>query len=157
MMFSIGAKVWPGLSKLVEEAGEVVQVIGKLMGTGGKTTHWDGKGDLKDRLEEEIADVMAACTFVVTVNKLDRDKIATRMADKLVLFHEWHKAAGPVIDAATFMFWLLVTACSVSLLVVIFVIAPLRGWWPFDSPSASTSEGQVQAASAEQEGDGTDP
>ena len=41
-MFAIGDKKWPGISKLVEEAGEVTQVAGKLMGSGGDILHWDG-------------------------------------------------------------------------------------------------------------------
>lgn len=40
-MFAIGSPVWPGLSKLAEEAGETLQVVGKLMGTGGESAHWD--------------------------------------------------------------------------------------------------------------------
>jgi len=62
-----------------------------------------------------------------------------------------------MIDAATFMFWLLVTATCVSVLAVIFVIAPLRGWWPFNSPTAGAPEGQVQAAGTEEQRDSTDP
>lgn len=92
--YSIGSDHWPGLSKLNEEAGEVVQVIGKIMGTGGRVEHWDGNGDLKERLEEEIGDVMAACSFVVAINKLDREKVAERMARKLIRFNEWHKEQG---------------------------------------------------------------
>lgn len=30
-MFSIGSKRWPGISKLIEECGEVLQIAGKLM------------------------------------------------------------------------------------------------------------------------------
>lgn len=30
--FSIGGTLWPGLSKLIEECGEVLQVGGKLIG-----------------------------------------------------------------------------------------------------------------------------
>lgn len=33
--FSLGSRTWPGLSKLVEECGEVLQIAGKIMGTGG--------------------------------------------------------------------------------------------------------------------------
>lgn len=90
-MFEIGAYIWPGLSKLAEEAGEVLQVIGKLMGTRGSIEHWDGKGDLRTRLEEEIADVMAAATFVTAINGLDKDKIAHRMAEKVIKFNKWHQ------------------------------------------------------------------
>jgi hypothetical protein len=40
--YSIGSTVWPGLSKLVEEMGEVGQVVGKLIATGGDPAHRDG-------------------------------------------------------------------------------------------------------------------
>lgn len=86
--YSIGSSNWPGLSKLAEEAGETLQVIGKLMATGGEEQHWDGS-DLRVRLAEEIADLMAACMFVVTTNGLGVD---ARVNEKLQLFHEWHRA-----------------------------------------------------------------
>ena len=38
---------------LAEEIGEVSQVVGKIIGTGGETSHWDGAGPLDVRLEEE--------------------------------------------------------------------------------------------------------
>lgn len=88
--FSIGGKVWPGISKLIEEAGEVQQVAGKLLGTGGAVEHWDGS-NLRDRLQEEIADVMAACQFVAEANQLDVDGIARRVDAKLATFHKWHR------------------------------------------------------------------
>jgi NTP pyrophosphatase (non-canonical NTP hydrolase) len=94
-MFAIGSPKWPGLSKLDEEAGEVVQVIGKLMGTGGDPDHWDGT-DLRIRLQEEIADVLAACDFVQLVNPyaLDEVAIAERRREKLETFLRWHREQG---------------------------------------------------------------
>ena len=89
--FAIGSKVWPGLSKLIEEAGEVQQVCGKLIGTGGDAAHWDGT-DLRERLEEEIADLIAACEFVRSANQLDRAKIEKRITDKMRLFSQWHRS-----------------------------------------------------------------
>lgn len=56
--FAIGGNVWPGVSKLIEEAGEVIQVCGKLIQTSGAHQHRDGS-NLKERLEDEIADLMA--------------------------------------------------------------------------------------------------
>src|ERR1700722_7934464 len=82
MIFAIGSKVWPGLSKLIEECGEVVQVCGKLLGTGGASAHWDGS-DLRERLTEEIADVLAAARFVILHNGLDEAAIAKRTNEKL--------------------------------------------------------------------------
>jgi NTP pyrophosphatase (non-canonical NTP hydrolase) len=55
-MFAIGDNEWAGLSKLIEEAGEVIQVGGKLMGSRGDTNHWSG--DLREKLVEELGDLL---------------------------------------------------------------------------------------------------
>jgi len=89
--FAIGSKLWPGISKLIEEAGEVQQVCGKLIATGGVEEHWDGS-NLRARLEEEVADLTAALAFVGQVNNLDIHRVEVRAAEKLELFHKWHKA-----------------------------------------------------------------
>lgn len=88
--FQIGSDVWPGLSKLIEEAGEVQQVAGKLIMTGGDPGHWDGS-DLRERLTEELADLQAAIEFVSEHGHLDVDKLYERRADKLRLFRKWHR------------------------------------------------------------------
>ncbi len=90
-LFMIGGSVWPGISKLAEECGEVVQVIGKLMGTGGKSEHWDGT-DLRKRMVEEMADVRAAVDFVAMHN-FSPEEIGAyhrRAGRKLELFVTWH-------------------------------------------------------------------
>ena len=87
--YSIGSNMWPGLSKLIEESGEVQQVVGKLIATGGKTKHWDFP-DLRECLQEEIADLMAACLFVIEANGLDENVMRDRSRVKLALFHRWH-------------------------------------------------------------------
>lgn len=89
--YSIGSNHWPGLSKLIEEAGEVGQVAGKILGTGGKVDHWDGS-NLKEKLEEELADLSAAILFVMAKNNLDQLVINRRIAQKLELFERWHEA-----------------------------------------------------------------
>lgn len=88
--FAIGSGTWPGISKLVEELGEVAQVAGKLIATGGDPEHWDGT-DLRTRLEEELADLEAAIAFVVRNNRLDAGRIAGRREAKLRLFNAWHR------------------------------------------------------------------
>lgn len=79
--YSIGSDAWPGLSKLIEECGETIQVAGKLMGTGGAVEHWDGS-NLGDRLIEEIGDLQAAIEFFVETNDLDIFRI-NRIASDL--------------------------------------------------------------------------
>jgi NTP pyrophosphatase (non-canonical NTP hydrolase) len=93
-MFAIGSTVWPGISKLIEEAGEVIQVCGKLLGTGGQLEHWDGSS-LKERLTEEIADLTAAIVFVVDKCGLDEEVIARRAGEKRRRFDRWHAAGDP--------------------------------------------------------------
>ena len=89
--FSIGSAVWPGTSKLIEEQGELIQVLGKLMATGGDTKHWSG--DLRKMLIEEIGDVKSAIAFFEIQNFPSEDLIAIddRAADKLALFRRWHR------------------------------------------------------------------
>jgi len=91
MDYMIGGDRWSGLSKLIEECGEAQQVAGKILGTGGVTEHWDGKGDLKTRLEDEIADVVAACAFVRDMNGLDVARIEARSREKHATFKKWHE------------------------------------------------------------------
>lgn len=87
--FSFGSQTLPGLAKLAEECGEVGQVIGKLMMTGGARAHWDGS-DLIDRLAEEIADVQAAIDFFRRHNGVDFAAFAARVDRKRALFEQWH-------------------------------------------------------------------
>jgi len=89
-MFEIGSDKWPGISKLVEECGEVLQVCGKLMGAQGETAHWDGS-DLRRELIDELGDVLAAIQFVVAYCNLDPREIAARADFKLTLFEKWHR------------------------------------------------------------------
>lgn len=80
-----------GLAKLIEECGELIQVAGKKLACPDSDEHWDGAGLLSTRLEDEIADVMAACQFVIETHMLDgRHKISERKTRKLMLFREWH-------------------------------------------------------------------
>ena len=88
--FSIGSTVWPGTSKVIEEMGELGQVLGKLIATGGDTKHWDG--DLRKRLIEEIGDVTAAIIFFQQKNfsAVEAMEVGVRIQKKLDLFNEWH-------------------------------------------------------------------
>lgn len=90
-MFAIGDKEWPGISKLVEECGETLQIAGKLMGTGGEAHHWDGEGDLRDRLQNELADLGAAIWFVAAHCGLDQAALVERMKRKRERFDRWHE------------------------------------------------------------------
>jgi hypothetical protein len=89
--FSIGSKVWPGTSKLLEEMGELQQVLGKLIAVAGSTEHWDG--DLRPRLIEEIGDVAGAIAFFVEKNLTETEECAVgdRAEQKMALFQKWHE------------------------------------------------------------------
>lgn len=93
-MFAIGDADWPGISKLIEECGEIAQVCGKLMGTRGGTEHWEGR-PLDERMEDELADLQAAIRFVIKHNPLDATKIAGRSREKLARFEAWHQEDNP--------------------------------------------------------------
>jgi len=90
-MFAFGDKEWPGIAKLNEESGELVQVIGKLMMTHGKAAHWSG-ADLRVDLVYEMADAAAAIDFVMkyALTQEERNVLIVRLKEKFALFEKWH-------------------------------------------------------------------
>lgn len=87
--YSIGSDVVPGLAKAMEEAGEFIQVAGKIIAAGGMGEHWDGS-DLRTRLAEEAADLYAALDFLAGQNGLTDAFTHERRGHKLALFTDWH-------------------------------------------------------------------
>jgi len=79
-----------GLTKLLEECGELSQIAAKKIAFPGTDEHPDKKGSMKKRLEEEIADVIAACCFVADANGLDPEVIINRTERKINRFKKWH-------------------------------------------------------------------
>lgn len=90
-MFGIEDREWPGIAKLNEECGELVQVIGKLMATHGDPAH--NSGNLREKLIEEMADCAAALIFVRDrcLTKDEIKKLAKRADMKARRFEKWHK------------------------------------------------------------------
>ena len=86
-LFTVSAQLWPGLAKLVEEAGELLQVAGKLMAYPYDSFHPDGT-NLHTRLQEELADLQAAINFVVNHNRL---LIDDRVKHKMQRLEHWRK------------------------------------------------------------------
>jgi hypothetical protein len=84
--------VWPGLAKLAEECGELLQVIGKIIAYPAGI-HPDGGPLLALRITDELADVYAAIQFVVTANPrdVDPDDWSERVGAKLDRFARWHR------------------------------------------------------------------
>lgn len=79
-----------GLTKLIEECGELSQIASKKQAFMNTDTHPDGKGSMKKRIEEEMADVIAACVLVAENFGLDQDHLEQRALKKLALFRKWH-------------------------------------------------------------------
>lgn len=75
-----------GLSKLTEETGELLQLLGKL-NVFPSGVHPDGKGQLYDRIAEELADVEAAILFFKSENHIFINP--QRVANKLAKFQAW--------------------------------------------------------------------
>ena len=78
-----------GLTKLVEECGELIQACAKKMAYM-EGSHPDGT-DIDSRIEEEMADVLSAIGFVVDSLALDTSVIQSRLDRKAKLFREWDK------------------------------------------------------------------
>ena len=87
--YCIGSDEWNGLSKLIEELGELQQVCGKLIGSQGESNHWSG--DLHAKFIEELGDVYASLDFFVDMNfSADAQKdIHKRAFVKNTTFRKW--------------------------------------------------------------------
>jgi NTP pyrophosphatase (non-canonical NTP hydrolase) len=93
--YTFSSAKWPGIAKLLEEAAEVIQVCGKIIGVEGQPNHWDGTV-MKRRLEEELGDLRAAIMFVEKVNDLDTRVITQQALRKLQTFKSWrHQCPCP--------------------------------------------------------------
>lgn len=80
-----------GLNKIVEEGSELMVVIAKQVAFPHQDNHPDGTPSLIVRMEEEIADLLAALAFVQEKWDMNGRFIASRMAKKLALYREWDK------------------------------------------------------------------
>lgn len=78
-----------GLAKLIEECGELTQIAGKKLAYFHTDVHPDGAGSLARRLEDEIGDVIAACTFVEKAFGLSTSRIIDRTVAKRKVFESW--------------------------------------------------------------------
>ena len=79
---------WYGIGKLIEECGEVQQLLGKAIAYP-EGPHPDKRGSIIDRLPEELADLQAAINYVIITNNLDSDFINQRKRTKLDKFLSW--------------------------------------------------------------------
>lgn len=77
-----------GVAKLIEECGELQQILGKKLAYWHTNEHPDGAGPIDARIEEEMADVCAAIIFVAHLG-LNQLRIDNRITVKLDLFETW--------------------------------------------------------------------
>jgi NTP pyrophosphatase (non-canonical NTP hydrolase) len=78
-----------GLAKLIEECGELQQVAGKKLAFYSTDKHPDGGPPLSTRMEDEMADVMAAIVLVTHLHKLDPARMHSRCMEKVAVFMAW--------------------------------------------------------------------
>ncbi len=90
-MFRIGSKLWPGLSKLGEEATEVSTVCFKIIGVGGTAVYWDGT-NLRSRLAAELGDLLAATDYFIAhaLSPTEQSQVAKVRAEQFELYMTWH-------------------------------------------------------------------
>ncbi len=79
---------YKGLLKLNEECAELGQITSKQIAYYGEEIYPDGT-DLKERLVEEIGDVLATIEYVILHNMLPVGAIYERKAKKLEKFEKW--------------------------------------------------------------------
>lgn len=88
--FQLSDERWPGVAKTVEEMGELGQVLGKLMSCGGLYQYPWGGPSFKDKLEEEIGDLLGCLFFMMNhCDTLDSKTIINRATNKTKLFEQW--------------------------------------------------------------------
>ena len=116
--YGIGSDTMPGLAKTVEEVGELLQLLGKVLARGGNMDHrWVcvrcggkettdpedrceeckgrgflGSGPLHDRMHEELGDTLAAIQFFIDLNEdIDAQRVDARREAKHATYHRWHQ------------------------------------------------------------------
>lgn len=86
-----------GVSKTIEECGELIQILGKKLAYWDNDNHPDGM-PISTRIENEMADVIAAIEFTAPLIGLDIDRILARKNAKLATFEGWHDTPGNNLD-----------------------------------------------------------
>ena len=77
-----------GVAKLIEECGELTQILGKKLAYWHTDEHPDGK-PIHARIQEEMGDVLAAIWFTAQELGLDQRAIQDRAVAKRKLFDTW--------------------------------------------------------------------
>lgn len=87
--YSFGSELMPGLSKMIEEMGELSQIIGKIQAVGHMGEHYNVR-NLEKELVREMGDVRAAIAAFTEINGLSKEDVMQRESDKFLLFKRWH-------------------------------------------------------------------
>jgi len=91
--FAFGDQEWPGVAKVIEEMGELGQVLGRIMAVHGAPAFLDvPPTDLRAQFVRELADLRAAIDFCSgELTRDERGLFAERRTTKLQLFQKWHR------------------------------------------------------------------
>ncbi len=81
-----------GLTKLLEELGELAQISAKKSNYMHTDQHPDGNGSMQSRLEDEMAALTSAIDIVVNLLALDEERISQRRLKKYKLFKKWSES-----------------------------------------------------------------
>ena len=85
-----------GVAKLIEECGELQQIAGKMLNFPDVEYHpdsmtYENPKTMLQRLQEEIADVEAACYYVAKKYRLNYTEVVNRTSKKVAQYEEWEK------------------------------------------------------------------
>lgn len=81
--YTMSSQDWPGLAKLAEECGELVQVIGRII------QGYHPNGELLHNLIDEMGDVRASLIFVCESNGIPKKAVHDRADIKLEKYRGW--------------------------------------------------------------------
>lgn len=89
--YDVGSPTLPGLSKLLEELGEVIQVGGKYLAVDGQPEHWDG--NLDEMMADELGDALAAIGWFMHYNfdRIDQSRVLARREAKMFTYDRWRE------------------------------------------------------------------
>lgn len=79
--------LWPGIYKLTEEMAELTVELAKLAAYPHGGPHPDGKGDIVQRVEKEMADVSAILQWFEHFNRLNVS--VDRVEGKWARYSDW--------------------------------------------------------------------
>ncbi len=91
---AVSTEYWRGIGKVIEEAGEVIQIAGKAIAFP-TDPHPDGKGPLRYRFIMELGDLLASLDYLSEINELSVMGITAHQTAKLTLLRSCPIATQP--------------------------------------------------------------